>query len=231
MAEISKNLMCRDCSFQQDIFNILLPEELDLLNKNRYEVKYKKGETIFKQGSALTHIACIISGMAKIYIEGLNNKNLIIKIVKNDEIISGPGMNTDNKHHFTVTSIIETQVCLIDAGAFRNVMKTNSKFTMAMLSKVNTQGIKNFEKFINLTQKQIPGRIADAIFYLADVVHKSDVFDTPISRQDLAEMTAMTKESACRILKYFNDAKLVKIEGNHFELQNRDALKKISLTG
>ncbi len=231
MAEISKNLMCTNCSFKQQLFANLLPGELQLLNNNRYEVRYKKGETIFKQGSALTHIACFTSGMAKIFIEGLNNRNLIIKIVKKGEMVGGPGMHTDFRHHFTVSALNDVQVCLLDAEAFQNVIKTNSKFALAMMRKMNKQGIMNFEKFINLTQKQMPGRIADAIFYLSEVVHENEAFDAEISRQDLADMTAMTKESAIRILKEFKDARLMQVEGNHFEILNKEALKKISLTG
>lgn len=231
MVERFRNLMCKDCLFKQPLFNILNPNELETLNQNRYEVRYKKGETIFKQGSALTHIACFTHGMAKIYIEGLNNRNLIIKIVKRGEMVGGPGMHTDFKHHFTVTTLTDTQVCLIDAETFQDVVKSNNKFALAMMKKINTQGIKNFEKFINLTQKQMPGRIADAIFYLSDFVHESDHFDVVISRQDLADMTAMTKESAIRILKEFKDAGLISVEGNHFEILDKETLRKICRTG
>ena len=231
MEEFLRKLNRVNCPLQQDIFKNLSERELQIMNEGRYEVSYKSGETIFKQGTPLTHIACVTSGMLKIYIEGLNNKNMLIKIAGEKEIIGGPGMYTDFKHHFTVTALKNTLICQIDVDAFKEVIQMNSNFAMSLLRQNNIQGIKNFEKFINLTQKHMPGRIADAIFYLSDEVHKSEDFITPISRQDLADLTAMTKESAIRILKEFRDAGLMQVEGSRFKILRREQLKKISQTG
>lgn len=231
MEDFLRKLNCVNCPLQQDIFRNLSERELQILNEGRYEVSYKSGETVFKQGTPLTHIACVTSGMLKIYIEGLNNKNLLIKIAGANEIIGGPGLYTDFKHHFTVAALKDTSICQIDVDAFREVIQMNSNFALSMMRRNNIQGVKNFKKFINLTQKHMPGRIADAIFYLAEEVHGGEEFTTPISRQDLADMTAMTKESAIRILKEFRDAGLMMIEGNHFKILQREQLKKVSQKG
>ncbi len=231
MPEVSKDLKCRNCCFKQNIFTLLTDDELELINKDRYEVRFKAGETIFKQGAALTHIACVTSGFAKIYIEGLVDKNLIIKILKSNEMVGGPGMYTDFKLHYTVSALTDVTSCFIDINLFKEVVSNNAGFALEILAHTNTQGIKNFHKFINLTQKHMHGRVADAIFYLADAVHESDEFETPISRQDLAEMTAMTKESAIRILKDLKDGKVIHVEGNNFKILDREALMKISKTG
>ncbi|MCF8236078.1 MAG: Crp/Fnr family transcriptional regulator [Bacteroidales bacterium] len=231
MAEITKNLRCDRCCFKQEIFTLLSDEEMDRINQNRYEVNFKSHETIFKQGAALTHIACITSGFGKIYIEGFNNKNLILRIFKENEFIGGPGMYTDFMMHYTVSALTDVSTCFIDARVFYDTVKNNSAFALQMLGHINRMGIQNFNKFINLTQKHMHGRIADAIFYLADRIHESDDFEPPISRQDLADMTAMTKESAIRILKDLKDNQTISVEGNHFRILNRAALEKISRTG
>lgn len=231
MAEIIENLQCRDCCFKQDVFKILNEEELEVMNNGRYEIKYKAGETIFKQGAALTHIACITGGKAKVFLEGLNGRNLIIRIVKAGDMIGGPGIYTDYRHHFTVSALTETSICQIEVESFNQVVEMNSKFALEILKKTNIMGIHHFNKFIELTQKHMPGRIADAIIYLSEGIHKKLTFDTAISRQDLAEMTAMTKESAIRILKDFKDAGILTVDGQHFEILNMEALKNISRTG
>ena len=52
-----------------------------------------------------------------------------------------------------------------------------------------------------------------------------------ISRQDLADLSGMSKESAIRILKEFKEEGLLNVEGNMFELLNIKQLKQISETG
>lgn len=231
MPEISKNLKCKGCCYKQNIFKLLGNEELSVIEERRYEVKFKPGETIFKQGTALTHIACVTSGYAKIYIEGISNKNLIIKILRPNEMVGGPGMYTDFKFHYTVTALTEVRSCFIDVNDFKKAIELNSSFAFEILKHTNTQAIRNFEKFINLTQKHMHGRIADALFYLSEVIHQSDEFETPISRQDLADMTAMTKESAIRILKMFKDEHIIDVNGNSFKILDRDSLRNISKKG
>jgi len=89
----------------------------------------------------------------------------------------------------------------------------------------------NFEQFISLTQKQMNGRIADALFYLSNVIYGSNPFDMTISRQDLADLSGMSKESAIRILKEFKDEGILTVDGNTLHILNPQQMKKISETG
>ncbi len=45
-----------------NIFCHLSDDQLEYINKDRFEVHFRKGEVIFKQGGPLTHIACLTTG-------------------------------------------------------------------------------------------------------------------------------------------------------------------------
>ena len=77
----------------------------------------------------------------------------------------------------------------------------------------------------------MPGRIADVLLYLKDKVYESNPFQTTLSRQDLADMSGMSKESAIRILREFKDEGIIQVNGNEFEILNLEHLIKISQTG
>ena len=231
MATYLKSLNCSECQKKISIFRFLTDEELKIMNDNRQEVIFNAGEMIFKQGSPLTHIACLIIGMAKIYIEGFNRKNLILKIAQPGEIIVGPGLFVDYKHHFSVTTIEDTMACFIHVDAIRDVITRNPAFALEMLKQVHESDIKCYEKLINLTQKQMHGRVADALLYLSHAVYKSNDFRTVLSRQEMAELSAMTKESVIRIIKEFRDENILQVEGNRFNILQEEALLNISLKG
>ena len=93
---------CKSCSRRNNLFSCLTNEELEIVDQHRYELTFNKGEIIFKQGSPLTHVACITDGLAKLYIEGLNRRNLILSFAKPVTMIGGPGMFVDYRHHFSV---------------------------------------------------------------------------------------------------------------------------------
>ena len=84
---------------------------------------------------------------------------------------------------------------------------------------------------VNLTQKHMSGRLAGTLLGLSKNVFLSDNFDMLISRQELADLTAMSKESVCRILKEFKNSKIIEFEGTKIEIINRELLEKISEKG
>jgi len=214
-----------------NLFHRLNDEQLMIINNDRYEVRFLKGEVIFKQGGPFTHIACLTSGQAKVYIEGQDKKNMILKILKPIEMVGGPGFPVDYRHHFSVATLVESTACLIDIHAFEEILKSNADFALEFIKYLNQTTIKLHEKLMNLTHKQMPGRMADAIIYLAKDVYCDNSFETPLTRQDLAEMTAMTKESAIRILKELKDDRIIDFENNRFTIINEQALNQISMRG
>ena len=73
-------LECKHCFKKSDLFKLLSEEELESLNDVRMEARYKAGEVIYKQGTPLTHLVIIHTGLAKIYIEGAKGRDLIFKL-------------------------------------------------------------------------------------------------------------------------------------------------------
>lgn len=222
---------CKNCQRKNNIFALLTDEELKIVNQYRYEVTFNRGETIFKQGSPLTHVACITDGLAKIYIEGLNKRNLILFFAKPVQMIGGPGMFVDYRHHFSVAAIEETTACLIDAKIIEQLIESNPKFACDLLKSTNQISIGNFRKFIHLTQKQMHGRIAEAFILLQEEIYGRNPFLLSLSRQDLADLTAMSKENVIRVIKSFKDQDFIKVDGHVVEILNKQELVRISETG
>ncbi len=228
MAKFSKDSTCYACNLKHNLFRFLTDDELKYINKSRYEVHYKKGENIFKQGDAFTHIACLTYGMAKVYLEGENDKNVILRLLRPVELIGSPGFQVDSRHHFSVVTIQDSRACFIDANVFEQVLKSNSPFNLEFIKYINSATIRLFNKLTGLTGKHMHGRIADALLYLSDQVYKKSSFTTNLSRQDIADMTALTKESCIRILKEFKDEGIIEYGSNSFNLLDKEKLEMIS---
>ena len=209
---------------------MLSTAELELINSNRYEVSFKAGEMMFKQGTPSPHFLCLTTGLAKLYIEGYG-KNLILSLVKPVEYILGPGIYVDNRHHYSASAVEDSTACLVDVNTFKQMMRNNPDFADEFIRRISLMTIFNFEQFISLTQKQMNGRIADALFYLSDQIYGRNPFEMTISRQDLADLSGMSKESAIRILKEFKDEGILTVDGNRLHILNPQQLKKISETG
>jgi len=221
---------CKDCICKSSIFKSLRPFELELIDRNRFQVAYKSGEIIFKQGTPSPHFVCVTSGLAKLYIEGYG-KNLILALVKPVDYIFGPGIYVDNRHYYSASAVDDSTACLVDVNIFKKLIRENSDFADEFIRRVSIQAIFNFEQVISLTQKQMHGRIADALFYLCDKIYASNPFEMTISRQDLADLSGMSKESAIRILKEFKEEGILTVNGSSIHITNPKQMRQISETG
>ncbi len=222
---------CDNCNEKSHIFSLLSQEELLVLNKDRFEVMFEPGQVIIKQGAPATHFVSLTMGMAKLYLEGFDRKKLILEIVKPWKLFGGPGVFTDMRYHYSISALTETASCFIPAENVKHLIRTNHAFAEAMIVHGSINGSKNFERLLSLTQKQMPGRLADVILYLANEVYQSNSFSLSITRQEIGELSNMTKESATRILKDLENEQIIKIDGKGIEILKLEALKDISLRG
>ena len=222
---------CTECNEKSELFRGLSPEETDIMNVERYEVHFKAGENIVKQGTILTHITNLIKGLAKVYIEGFDNRNLLLSLAGPHSLLGGPGLFTDNRNHYTVTALEDCIVCFININNFKQVLRSNPDFSEKFYSHLNEKTIYTYQKMISLTQKQMHGRMADALIFLSEEVFESDEFEIPLSRQDLADMTAMSKDSAIRILKEFEKDDLAQLKGRMVKIKKPGSLHNISNHG
>lgn len=219
---------CRYCEFKSPMFNLLSDDELDMLNSGKISVNFRKGETIRKQGAVLTHVISLNTGLAKVYLEGPNNKNLILSIVKPSSFIGGPGMFVDSMNHFTVTSLTDSCVCFIDQKTFKKLLQQNVFFSDAYLAHLSRLTLSAFNRLINLTQKQMAGRLADTLIYLSEEVFEDFKFNLSLVKNDLADLSGMSRDNVVRKLKTFHQENLINYNGKHIELIDIKSLIGIS---
>ena len=221
---------CRHCFKRNVLFELLSEEELDFLNDNRTEVNFKKGEIIYKQGSPLAHIVIVSEGMAKNYIEGPRGKNLILEIVKPYQINGGPGMYVDMRHHSSLMALVDTKACFIDVNVFKEVIRKNSVFAEEFIKCFSKNNIHTFGQFVTLTQKNMEGRIAEALLYLKNEVFKNGAIKH-ITKQEIADLTGLTKESTIRVMKDFRNETVLEEVGKEIIILDEAGLQKYADLG
>jgi CRP/FNR family transcriptional regulator len=213
------------------LFCLLSAEELQLVDANKIHVNFRAGETIKKQGTFMSHVLSVNSGLAKLYLEGIEGRSAILRIVKPTSFIGGPGIYYDQRHHFSITALLDTSVCFIDLQVFKTILGGNRKFAEEFLKDFSKDVLDVYNRLIYLTQKQMPGRMADALLYLHDDIFGDLKFPMIISRHELAELSAMSRESAVKILRDFQKEGLIRISDHELEILDVESLRKISHIG
>ena len=73
--------------------------------------------------------------------------------------------------------------------------------------------------------------MADALLYLHDEIFNQSRFPMILSRFELSELSAMSRESAVKLLRDFQKEGLIRILDHELEILDIDSLRKISQIG
>ncbi|MBN2682670.1 MAG: Crp/Fnr family transcriptional regulator [Bacteroidales bacterium] len=211
-----------------DCFEKLSDEELKLLESNRVEVSYKKGETLCKQGTFASHIMYICKGLVKVYVEN-DRDSLILKILPEGNLIGLTSLyDGNNIFQYSAIAYQDSLVRLIDINIFRQLLKQNPEFANEVINILCENSIQTYGRFFCFTHKQSYGRMADILLCLACRIYKKNEFDLLLSRKELAELTGLSTERVIRIIKKFKDDGLISMDGKTFKIVDHEKLQKIS---
>ena len=217
-----------------DIVCILSEEEKNVLRKNLFIQHYKKNEVIYSEGDVPTHMLCLISGKVKIFKDGISGMTQIIGVIKPVEYF-GYRAYFANQSFVTAAAAFESSViCKIPIELIYQWMSTNNKLAMFFIKLLAIDlGISD-QRTVNLTQKHIRGRLAEALLFLKDsygLEEDGATLSIYLSREDLANLSNMTTSNAIRTLSTFASEKLIAIDGRKIKVIDEERLRKISRIG
>lgn len=222
---------CEACNKCWSNFVHLSKDERELVNKHRYEASFNPSEIIIKQGSPSSNAIFLITGIAKVYMEGYSGRNLIINLAEHSTLLAGPGVHVNSRYCYSVAAITHVQACFISFDVIRTIISGNPGFAVGFIEDLSAKAFLMHNKVLNLTQKKMHGRLAEALLYFADNIFHSDDYDMILTRQELGEMTNMAKESVVRILGELEDEKIIHATPRTVKILNREKLHVISEKG
>lgn len=211
-------------------FGQLTDGQVDMVKKNSVMLNYNKGEMICKQGAFASNVYFVEKGIMKAYKEYKDN-NLIMRFVKKGEIIGLSSLYNKGTYLYSVASVGTSSVLSVTADVVKQLIRENPSFAEMVITSLNKMTIDEHERVISLTQKQLNGRIADAVLHFANNVHKSDEFNMQLTRRDVADFCAMSTESAIRILKELHNDKIINIDGKNLKIISKQLLENVSEFG
>ena len=222
--------ICNECIFKSDATKALANNEQELLSTNHLKVSFKKGDPVIRQGHYSSNIAYLRKGLAKIHISGPYYEQ-IIKIVKAPRYLGLPTTFGDKINQYSVTVIEDSEVCFVDMSTFQSLLASNKEFTNDIILNLCRYELDSFRKCAQRTQKQTRGNIADVLLDFADVFYESDIFNLPITRDEIGNLVDTSRESVSRILTEFANDQIIEVKGRSIKILNKKSLKLISENG
>ncbi len=228
--KLTKKNNCDICASPCDIQSALAKTGRRIDDTNLFHAHFKKHDVICKQGKEVSHALFLVKGSAKLYIEGLNSRNIILYIIKPPTYIGLLSFFETPNYAYSVTALEDSEVCFIELGLVKKLY-IESHDLLLCLNKAFGKSVANImNKLISINQKQIRGRIAENLIYLSNL-HQSQKFHLALTRKEIGEMAAISEENTVRLLSEFAKESIIKVKGRDIEILDMPLLKKICDVG
>ncbi len=222
---------CSNCVF--DCFNrhTLSADELKLLIANQRSISYKKGESIFKQDTFVSHIIYLKKGLVKAEVEGFRDKKLIIRFIGSGQFIGFSAISKEDYYPYSTVAIKNAELCIIKKEAVNQLISQNPNVGSLVIDWYSNDYRFQYNKFSILGTKNMPGRLAASLLYLNSSIFQEENIYKYLTRRDIAELSGMSIESMLKLLHELKADKIIQVKGKQITINDIAMLHRLSKIG
>lgn len=209
----------------------LTEDEQDFFKHKKKQLLYLKGENIFKQGAFAPFVIYVQSGLVKVYLQALHNKQVNISIAKPGDFLAFGAVFGEAEYSYSAVTLKDAEICMIDKEGLRELLFKNNEFAMRITSNNFKIEKHHLDIIANLSYKQMRGKLASALLYLSSEELKNENVFQYLTRQEIAGFAAISNESGVKFLKEFENEKIIKLKNRDIEILDPGRLNIISKMG
>ena len=230
-----KSVTIQDVLPKMSAFVSLLTDEQREICEQRMSIRfYKKNEVIFSEGETPQFLFCLITGKVKIFKTGVSRRNQIVRVAKPVEYFGYRAAFAGQNYVSAAAAFEPSVIVTIPIDQAVHMVTQNARLGWFFIERLSVGlGVAD-ERTVNLTQKHIQGRLAEALLFLKDsygLEEDNCTLSIYLSREDLANLSNMTTANAIRTLSVFAQERIIAIDGRKIKLIDVAKLEKISLLG
>ena len=222
---------CKTCIYRHLLYDMLSDEEYEQVNLSRREMIYKRNEIIIHEGEEINDFMYLRKGLVKLFKTNSKGKDQILSINKPGDFINLLSVFSNKTQQYSVTVLEETHVCSIGMNTILSMVEQNSTFALRILNRMSYIADEVIQKRFEIEQRQVKGRVAYMIRFLAEQIYHSNDFCMPITRRELGELISMTTENVIRTMSEFKRDGIIDMEAKNVSILDFNRLKNICELG
>jgi CRP-like cAMP-binding protein len=213
------------------LFNGLPEEQLNAVRQIAVNRFFDKGKTIFSDGDPCNGFYIIADGRVKIYKLSFDGKEQILHIYGPGNPFGEVPVFSGKKFPANAQTLLKSHLLFFPRTAFVDLISQNPSLALNMLA-VLSMRLRQFTVQIeNLSLKEVPGRLASYLLYLAKEQGRIDTVALTISKGQLASLLGTIPETLSRILAKMNKQRLIETRGRDLILLNISGLEDLAEQG
>jgi CRP/FNR family transcriptional regulator len=224
-----KNII--DIISQAPLFRGLPEDKLNEIKLIAIDKFYGKGKTVFLEGDDCNGFYIVAAGKVKIYKVSFEGKEHILHIYGPGNPFGEVPVFSGQKFPANAQTILKSHLLFFPRTAFVGLISDNPSLSLNMLAILSVRLRQFTVQIENLSLKEVPGRLASYLLYLANEQEQKDFVALNISKGQLASLLGTIPETLSRILAKMNNQNLIEVSGRDIKLLDRIGLEELAEHG
>lgn len=214
------------------LFRRLSPEDRTRLAPHARIRDYQRGEQIFAEGSPSDRFHAIARGRVKVFKMTPAGKDVILEIFGLGDPLGAVAVYEGWPFPASAVALEDTTCISIERSAFFALLEAHPTLVRGLMLGLTHRLVELTNRLAELSGGKVEPRFARLFLKLAGEVGRAapsgTVVAMPLSRQELADLTGTTIETAIRIMSRWGKERIVLTEKSGFVVADSKALEALA---
>ncbi|MCB9173054.1 MAG: Crp/Fnr family transcriptional regulator [Flavobacteriales bacterium] len=222
---------CVGClKVNHSLFNDLSDKELELMNRDRSKLFFKRGDVIFRVGAIPLGLYCLNAGKVKLVKEGKIEDEFIVGLTKPVDFLGFDNLMSDTAYKYSAIAIEEVSICVIKKQNLFEVISKNADLANKIIQHLSQKLIQQNERLLILTQTKLESRLA---YTLIDLINfygfeaDGKTLAVELKRKELASLSSMNTANVIRMMSHLKKIKIIDTKLRKIQILKLDLLKNL----
>ena len=216
------------------IWTILSPEEKRVIADNFVIRKFKKNQIIYAERDEPVYLWTLLEGKVKLMKDGMGGRQQILRLYRPIQYFGYRAFFAHEPYVSSAVAFEASTLGMLPMKLVTEMIDNNRKLAWFFINELSKNLGGSDTKIVNLTQKHLRGRLAEALTVMLDhygYEEDGETLKIYMAREDLANLSNMTTSNAIRTLSTFVQEKIITVDGRRIKILDEENLRNISKFG
>lgn len=193
------------------------------------ERKFKRNTVIFHENEPGTAFYVVKDGRVKVYKLAEDGRELIIGIFGDGGIFGDVPVFDGGPYPASAATMTDTVVWSISRRDFEQLVKAYPEISLKLIRVLGRRLRQAHDLLRDMALKNVPQRLAGLLLKLKEeygsAAQGGTLLELPLSRQDMAELLGVSRETATRELSKFAKAGILDVDGRRITILDEPKLR------
>jgi CRP/FNR family transcriptional regulator, cyclic AMP receptor protein len=204
----------------------LSPEDLHALTTAGRRKTVPARSRLFEEGDPGYEVLIVEHGAVKLVRVSIEGRELVVAVREDGAILGELSAIDGGVRSTSATTLVPTQLIAVPFATFRELLDTRASVARALLDVLADRLRESTDRVLELGTADALTRVCRRLVEYADAQRNRDVLLIPLTQQDLASLSGLSRETVVRSLKMLRDLGWIEVSGRNVTLLDLDALRE-----